>query len=361
MAAIDQLLSIVQEAGASDLHLGVGQVPTIRVAGELQKTSHRRFDASKLRDLLYELINHDQVKSLEQSGDLSFSYRPNESAHFRFNLYQTTEGLAVAVRIQKNDLLQVNSLGFPQRVIDLLDQRSGILAVVGPSGSGRSTTLNAMIDHINTTSFRHIVIIDDADEHLHQSKNSLISQRKVGTHSESYATAASAALREDPDVISIADLNDSETASAAFQAVEGNRLVLLSLQAMSAKTAVERIIELFEKKAQTRARGRLADSLMAVIAQQLLPTEEDESQTMVFELMTASPTIVNLIREGKTVGIPAAIKAGRKNGMRLFDNQLRALVDSGKITSREAAKVAVNPTPFTDLPGKRPVEELEMA
>jgi len=345
---IDDLLKIVKEASASDLHLGAGSVPMIRQNGVLAKTRHKKLTSKNIRQLVYEILSDEQIRVFEKSGDLDFAYSIEDVARFRINLYKMHSGLAAAVRLIPDDTPDLAALGFSDVIGDLVRSKSGMLLVTGPTNSGKSTTLAAMVDHINTHESRHIITLEDPIEYLHTNKNSLISQRQIGLHSRSFASALRAALREDPDVILVGEMRDTETISLAITAAEIGLLVLGTLHTCSATSSIDRIIDVFPPDQQQQIRVMLADTLIGVISQQLMKRADGNGRVAAYEVMTRSSSIQVMIREERTYQIPSVIQTGRKKGMRLLDNHLRALVDSSTITADEAARVAVNPAEFYD-------------
>ncbi len=358
MPKIDDLLRIVSNAGASDLHLSAGTVPMIRKNGSLSKTRHKSLSEENIRQLVYEILSDTQIRQFEKTGDLDFAHSVAGGGRFRVNLYRTHTGISAAIRTINSDIPDLLSLGFSQNICDLARSRSGLLLVTGPTNSGKSTTLAAMIDHINTHESRHVITLEDPIEYIHQNKNSLISQRQIGLHSSSFATALRAALREDPDVILVGEMRDTETISLAITAAEVGLLVLGTLHTSSAVSSIERITDVFPSDQQQQIRVMLADSLLGVISQQLLRLADGSGRIVAYELMIRSSSIQAMIREERTYQISTAIQTGRKKGMRLLDNHLKALVDSGKITPEEAIRVASDPSIFIE---KTPSNDMEPA
>ena len=348
MARIDQLLEIVKKADASDLHLAVGSVPLIRVNGRLEKTRHKKLSRDHIKSLVFEILSDDQIRRFEKEGDLDVSYGVPQVARFRINIYQTHSGISASIRLIPDNVSDLNALGFSDSISDMIESRSGLLLVTGPTNSGKTTTLAAMIDHINTNYSRHIITLEDPIEYIHTNKNSLISQRQIGLHSESFAKALRAALREDPDVIMVGELRDIETISLTVTAAEVGLLVIGTLHTQSASSTIDRIIDVFPVDQQQQIRIMLADSLLGVISQQLLKRADGAGRVVAYEIMNSSNAISNLIREAKAYQIPSVIQSNRKQGMRLMDNHLKALVDSGMITPNEAIKAALDPSPFYD-------------
>jgi twitching motility protein PilT len=347
MAKIDQLLKIVKEANASDLHLTVGSVPIIRVNGQLEKTRAKSVSDEAIRQLIYEVLTDNQIRAFEKTGDLDFAYGVPGLARFRVNIYQTYGGIGAAVRLIPDKICDLINLGFTEAVTKLVEHKSGIVIITGPTNSGKTTTLASMVDHINTHFSRHLITLEDPIEYIHSNKNSLISQRQIGLHSQSFPMALRAALREDPDVVLVGEMRDTETIQLAITAAEIGLLVLGTLHTRTAAGTVDRIIDVFSPAQQQQIRIMLADTLIGVVSQQLVRRADGSGRTVAFELLTRASSLGNLIREAKTHQIPTAIQTGRKLGMQLLDNHLRELVEKGVILAEEALRVATDPGQFT--------------
>lgn len=349
MAKIDQLLQIVRDANASDLHLAAGSVPVVRVAGKLEKTSHKRLSSETIKGLIYEILSDEQIRAFEREGDIDAAYGIPAGARFRINIYHTQTGIAASIRLIPDTPPSLESLGFAETVAGLAEQRSGLVLVTGPTNSGKTTTLAAMLDHINTNFSRHIVTLEDPIEYIHANKNSLITQRQIGLHVQSFAAGVRAALREDPDVIMVGELRDTETIAQAVTAAETGLLVLGTLHTTSAAATIDRVVDVFPPSQQQQIRVMLADTLAGVVSQHLLTKANGAGRVLAYELLTRTSSVKNLIREGKTHQVPNIIQSSRKKGMRLLDNHLKALVDAGIIKPEEAVRVAVDPSPFLSL------------
>jgi twitching motility protein PilT len=349
MAKIDKLLRIVKSAQASDLHLVAGSVPIIRVHGRLDKTKHRRLSDEEIRQLVFEVLSDEQIRKFEQTGDLDFAHGIDGEARFRFNIYRTQTGTAAAIRLIGDNIGDLKSLGFSHTVSELAESKSGLVIVTGPTNSGKTTTLAAMVDHINTNFSKHIVTLEDPIEYIHHNKNSLISQRQIGMHAQSFASALRATLREDPDVILVGEMRDMETISLALSAAEVGLLVMGTLHTSNATATIDRIIDVFPSKQQSQIRIMLAGSLTGIISQQLLQRAKGTGRICAYELLLRTTSVSSLIREGKTYQIPTAIQTGNNVGMRLMDSHLRALVESGQVLPQEAMKYAENPNAFMEM------------
>ncbi len=358
MAKLNQLLQIVREADASDLHLASGSVPVIRVAGKLEKTSGKRLGAENVRALLYEILTDEQIRRFERDGDLDVAYGIEDGARFRINMFKMHLGPAAAVRMIPDTVLSLEELGFGDTVERLAEQDAGLLLVTGPTNSGKTTTLAALVDHINTNKSRHIITLEDPIEYLHTNCNSLISQRQVGLHVRSFGAGVKAALREDPDVIVIGDLWDTETIAQAVTAAETGLLVIGTLHTTSAAATVDRLVDVFPYDQQQQMRVLLADALIGVVSQQLVMKAKGHGRVLAYELMTRASSVKNLIREGRTHDLPEVIESSRNLGMRLLDNHLNALVQAGIISPEEAVRVAHDPTAF--FPTAKKTEGVEV-
>jgi twitching motility protein PilT len=328
------------------LHLAAGSVPVVRVNGHLEKTKHKTLTSQNIKQLIFEILTDDQIRQFEKNGDLDVAYGVNGVARFRINIYRMYAGLGAAVRLIPDDILGLSALGFSRTVGKLAESKSGLVLVTGPTNSGKTTTLASMVDHINTNFARHIITLEDPIEYVHENKNSLVTQRQVGLHVKSFASALRAALREDPDVILVGELRDTETISLAITAAEVGLLVLGTLHTCTAASTIDRIIEVFPADQQQQIRIMLADTIVGIVSQQLLRRADGAGRIVGYEFLTRTSAIANLIREGKTHQIPTVIQSGRKKGMRLLDNHLKALVDSGSITPEEAVRVAADPSQF---------------
>jgi twitching motility protein PilT len=346
MPKIDQLLRIVKDAQATDLHLAAGAVPMIRVHSRLEKTSHKRLSGEAVRQLLYEILTDSQIKQFESCGDVDLAYSIEGLARFRVNIYRTISGPGAAVRVIPDRIMTLSDLGFSEAAAQLVERQSGLVLVTGPTNSGKSTTLAAMVDHINSRFSKHVITLEDPIEYVHETQNSLVSQRQIGLHSASFTTGLRAALREDPDVILVGEMRDTETISLAITAAETGLLVLGTLHTCTAAGTVDRIIDVFPADHQQQVRVMLAETLQGVVSQQLLSRADGRGRIVAYEFMLATPPIRTLIREGRAHQIPSVIQTSRKQGMRLLDNHLKALVDTGQVAAHEAMRVATDPAAF---------------
>lgn len=351
MAKIDAFFKVMCEQNASDMHLAVGAAPILRIHGALRKVDYPPLTDLVLRPMLYEMLSEKQIERVEKPKDLDFSYSAPGIARFRSNIFTKSSGLAAAFRripFQISTLAQVSA---PDTFKQMCEYKSGLVLVTGPTGCGKSTTLAAMIDHINKTTNLHIITLEDPLEFVHEPKGCMISQREIGTHCEDFASGLRSSLREDPNVVLVGEMRDLDTIQLAISAAETGHLVFATLHTASAPKTVDRIIDVFPTDRQSQVRTMLSESLRAVISQQLLPRVDGKSRVAAYEILIANPAIRSLIREQKTFQISSMISTGRKEGMQTMDQALRELVQNGQITSATANRFADNPSMF---PGGRP-------
>lgn len=356
MAQIDQFLRVMQQQDASDLHLGVGNPPVLRRHGELVRLRYRELTQDDMRTLFYEIMTDEQRREFEERMDLDFAYEIPDVARFRVNLFVQRNGMGAVLRTIPSTVLSADQLGLPQGIRQFCDLHKGLVLVTGPTGSGKSTTLAAMIDLINETKAHHILTIEDPVEFVHKNKKGLVNHREVGTHTKSFAAALKAALREDPDVILVGEMRDMETIALGITAAETGHLVFGTLHTNSAAKTVDRLLDVFPAPQQPQIRAMLAESLRGVVSQQLLRRADGKGRVAAHEILVGTPSISNLIREGKTHQIASAIQTGKKEGMMLMDQSLMALLNQGLITAEEAHSKAHNKADFVPfLNGKKVV------
>ena len=339
---IEDLLEEVLSVGASDLHLSVGQPPVFRIDGELIRTKYEPLSAPGMETLLFPMLSNEQRRVLEQTWELDFSYGIHGIGRFRVNIYKESGSYAAAFRTINVNPPSISSLGLPDVIREYCEQPRGLILVTGPTGSGKTTTLAAMVDYINSSYSHHILTIEDPVEFVHKSKKSLIHQRELGQDTRSFANALRAALREDPDVILVGELRDLESIQLAITAAETGHLVLGTLHTSSAAQTIDRIIDVFPEGQQQQIRIQLSNALKAVFAQALLPklanesTGEKKGRVLAQEIMLVNSAIANLIREGKTAQIYSTIQTNIKIGMRTLEMSLAELYKSGTITYEDA-------------------------
>ena len=354
MAKIDAFLRIMQEHGASDLHIGADFEPMLRIHGMLEKTSHRVLTSEEVKVLVYELLSDSQIDQLERNGDLDCAYTLPGVARFRINVFRKHPGLAAAFRIIPHDIPTLDSLGFPETLKRMLHQKNGLILVTGPTNSGKSTTLAAMVDYLNEHMNYHMITLEDPLEFIHANKNSLINQRQIGEHSISFASALRAALREDPNVILVGEMRDLETIALAITAAELGLLVMGTLHTKSAAQTISRVADAFPVDQQAAIRLTLSEVLVGICSQQLLRRSDGHGRVAALEIMLGTPAIRNLIREGKSHLVPNVIMTARKEGMQLLDQHLRELINQRIITPDEAARFATEPQTMLAQAGAAP-------
>lgn len=346
MAEIDKLFRALKEKKASDLHLSPENPPLMRVCGDLVPLIAQKLTHEQIKALLYGMLTEGERKRFEASHDLDFAYEVRElESRFRANLFFGRLGISAVFRLIPTKILTVEELGLPSPVLQFCKFKKGLILVTGPTGSGKSTTLAAMIDHINKTEKEHILTVEDPIEFVHLSQKSLVNQREVGRHTRTFASALKAALREDPDIILVGEMRDLETIELAITAAETGHLVFGTLHTSSAAKTVDRIINVFPTNQQEQIRAMLAESLRGVIAQQLLKTM-DGKRAAALEILYVTRAVSNLIREGKTFQIPSVIQTGKRDGMQLMDQALQDLVSEKKVAVEEAHKFAENKDRF---------------
>ncbi len=344
---IDELLSYALNSGASDLHLSVGSIPMLRINGTMKPLKMPELVQEDMESILPQVMNEDQMRMFSERKEIDFSAKLEGKGRFRVNFFHQIRGLAGVFRTIPEIAKTADELLLPPVINNLAMRDRGLVLLTGPTGSGKSTTLAAMVDHINTNRSCHIITVEDPVEYFHRSKSSLINQRELGATTHSFANALRAALREDPDVILVGEMRDLETISLALTAAETGHLVLSTLHTSSAVKAVDRIIDIFPASQKGQIRSMMSESLIAVIAQKLLPAKDGKSRIPVCEVMIATTAIRNLIREDRIYQIPSVIQSGGTEGMQSLDQDLQRLLAQGMIERTMAAQIADNPKLFT--------------
>lgn len=352
MAEVDKLLTQVIELDASDLHLTPGVAPTVRVYGRLKPLGDKEATADTVKKMIYELLTEPQKQRLEHDLELDFSYAMPGKARFRVNGYWQRGTLSAAFRLVPLFIKTPEELGLPAIVADLAERPRGFVLVTGPTGCGKSTTLASMLDIINKTRSTHIVTVEDPIEFLHQHNKSIVNQREVGADTHSFAAALRHILRQDPDVILIGEMRDLETIAIALTAAETGHLVFATLHTQDAPQSIDRIIDVFPPQQQHQIKMQLSGTLQAILAQQLLPQQNQSGLVPAVEVMVATPGIRNMIREGKTHQIYSAMQAGYNVGMQTMDQALANLCRQQKISYEDALQRCIEPETFKRLMGK---------
>jgi len=348
MQKIDRFLRLMNDRGASDFHLTVGRPPMLRSGGSIETIRYRLVTEADFVDMLKPVTPGRIWEDYVRKGDADYSYEIPNVARFRVNLFRQQRGAGAVFRVIPSKIMTLEQLGLPEQLRRIAQMRSGLVLVTGPTGSGKSTTLAAIIDLINETRSLHIITIEDPIEFVHPNKKCLIHQREIGNHAKSFAEALKAAGREDPDLILVGEMRDLETISMALSAAERGTLVFGTLHTNNAAKTMDRIINVFPAGEQEGIRNVLGETIRAVVAQQLLP-KIGGGRAAALEILFASPAVGNMIREGKTPQITSAIQTGVKEGMIDMDTSIRRLFEDGKITGRAAYDKAIDKESFKDV------------
>ena len=342
---ITQLLAFAVEQGASDCHLSAGEPPMVRIHGDLKKLDYPLLTKEEVHTMVYDIMSDNQRRVFEESHEIDFSFEMGQVARFRVNVFLQRRGEGAVFRTIPTKILTLEQLGMPPLLRQLCDKEKGLVLVTGPTGSGKSTTLAAMIDFLNNSFEGHILTVEDPVEFVHESKKCLVNQRELGPHTYSFAAALRAALREDPDIILVGEMRDLETIQLALTAAETGNLVFGTLHTSSAPKTVDRIIDVFPPNQQSQIRAQFAESIEAVITQTLLK-KKGGGRVEALEIMTGTTAVRNLIREGKIHQIPGTMQVSQKDGMQTMDMALVDLVARGIVAKDEAQAKSMNPNLF---------------
>ena len=356
MAKIDAFFKLMNEQGASDLHLVSGQPPALRIRGDIERIKYEILDNNELRGMLYEITPEDKIKLFEETGDVDFGYEIPGLARYRANFFMQKYGVGAVFREIPNEIMTAEQLGLPSVIQKLASLPRGLIVVTGPTGCGKSTTLAAIIDTANRLRKDHIITIEDPIEFVHKSQGCIVNHREVGAHTQSYSAALRGALREDPDIILVGDMRDLETMSLAIEAASTGHLVFGTLHTTSAAKTVDRIIEVFPSSEQAQIRSTLSDGLRAIIAQVLFKRIDKKDRCAAFEILIATPAARNLIRESKTHQMVSVMQTGKKYGMQLLDDAIMELYNKGWISPDEAYAKANDKGRFRPLLTNPPVD-----
>jgi len=347
MAAIDQYFSEMQANGASDLHMVVGFPPLIRLKGELSALDHPTLTAEENEKILFEILNDAQQASVQNNLDFDMAYELEGVGRFRCNMFYQHRGIGAVFRIIPTEILTLEQLQLPEILKTIACYNKGLVLVTGPTGSGKSTTLAAMINYINETRDGHIITIEDPLEFVHANKRCLVTHREIGTHAKSFGDALRVASRENPDIVLVGEMRDLETISLALTCAELGILVFGTLHTNSAAKTVDRIINAFPADQQAQARTMLSEALRAVIAQQLLRTKDGKGRCAANEVLIGSQALASMIREAKISQISSIIQTGTAAGMQSMDQHLKQLVQDARITKESAYEKAMDKTLFS--------------
>ncbi|OPY91127.1 MAG: Twitching mobility protein [Syntrophus sp. PtaU1.Bin208] len=360
MAKIDAFFQLMHEQGASDLHLISGQQPAIRIRGDLERVKYDILDNDDLKAMLYEITPEQKVKQFEETGDVDFAYEIPGLARYRANFFEQKYGVGAVFREIPSEILTCEQLGLPPVISKLASLPRGLVLVTGPTGSGKSTTLAAIINEANRIRKDHIITVEDPIEFVHRSQSCIVNHREVGVHTQSFSAALRGALREDPDIILVGEMRDLETISLAVEAASTGHLVFGTLHTTSAAKTVDRVIEVFPSSEQAQIRSTLADGLRAIIAQVLFKRIDKKGRCAALEILIANSAVRNLIRESKTFQIPSMIQTGKKFGMQLLDDGIMELFNKGWISADEAYMKCNDKSKFRALLKSPPADFTEV-
>lgn len=359
MARIDAFFELMHEHGASDLHLSTGSPPVIRVNGTLLRVRHPALENDQLKSLLYEIAPEEKIKIFEETGDMDFSHEIPGLARYRASYFRQRFGVGAVFREIPARIKSAEELGLPAVMTKLAMLPRGLVLVTGPTGSGKSTTLAAIVDHANKNRQDHIITIEDPVEFVHENQGCLIDHREVGADTRSFSIALRGGLRQDPDIILVGEMRDLETMALAIEAAMTGHLVLATLHTVSAAKTVDRMIEVFPANQQPQIRATLADAIRAVISQTIFRRTDNKGRCVAFEILVATPAVRSLIREGKTYQIPSCMQTGKKFGMKLLDESIMELLQQGLISPDEAYAKCVDKARFKPFSRSAPVDFTE--
>ncbi|MBU1001330.1 MAG: type IV pilus twitching motility protein PilT [Proteobacteria bacterium] len=354
MAQIDAFFKMMNEMGASDLHLSAGNQPIVRLHGDLERVKYKLLEHDELKKLLYEITPEMKIKDFEEKGDVDFAYEVPGMARYRVNFFNQARGCAAVFREIPSEILTVEQLDLPPLLKNLALLPKGLVLVTGPTGSGKSTTLAAIIDFANKMRKQHVLTIEDPIEFVHKPQQCLINQRELGRDTKSFSAAIRGALREDPDIILVGEMRDLETIQLAIEAAETGHLVFSTLHTISAAKTVDRIIEVFPGDLQGQIRSGLSESLRAVVSQTLFKRVDKKGRCAALEILIGVPAVRNLIRENKTFQINSVMETGKKFGMQTLDDEISRLLSKGWISPNEAYEKCLDKAKFKQFLTKAP-------
>jgi twitching motility protein PilT len=360
MARIDAFFKLMHEQGASDLHLIAGSQPVLRIRGEMERVRFKVLEDEELKAMLYEIAPEDKVKVFEETGDIDFAYSIPNLARYRSNFFRQENGIGAVFREIPSRIMTVKELGLSEVIEKLALLPRGLVLVTGPTGSGKSTTLAAMLDYANRTRKDHIITIEDPIEFLHSHQGCVVNQREVSVHTRSFGTALRGALREDPDIILVGEMRDLETISLALEAAETGHLVLATLHTSGAAKTIDRIINVFPHDQQNQIRSSLSEGLRAVISQTLFKRIDVKGRVAALEILIATPAVRHLIRENKTFQIASNIQTGRKYSMQSLDDHILELLKKNIIDPDDAYAKCQDKAKFRPFIKNPPVDFTEV-
>src|SRR5437016_8396842 len=357
MAKIDAFFKLMFDQGASDLHLTSGQQPILRLHGDMERIKYKVLEDGELKTMLYEIAPEIKIKQFEETGDVDFGYEIQGVARFRCNFFNQKYGCGAVFRQIPTKISTAQDLGLPIILTRAAMLNKGLVLITGPTGSGKSTTLAAMVDQANKHRKDHIITIEDPIEFVHPSQGCLVNHREVGTHTKSFSAALRGALREDPDIILVGEMRDLETIRLALEAANTGHLVLGTLHTTNAAKTIDRIIEVFPAEEQAQVRNGLSTGLKLVVAQNLFKRVDKKGRCAALDIILCTAAVGSLIREGKTVQIPSAIQTGKQYGMQTLDDAIMAVLTKGWISAEEAYDKGIDKSKFRPML-KTPPDEL---
>ncbi|MBI5211858.1 MAG: type IV pilus twitching motility protein PilT [Nitrospirae bacterium] len=349
MAKIDAFFKLMNDQGASDLHLVSGSQPILRVRGEMERVEYKVLENDELKGMLYEIAPEDKVKIFEETGDVDFGYEIPGLARYRANFFLQKYGVAAVFRQIPSNVLSVEQLGLPDVCKKFAMLNKGLVLVTGPTGSGKSTTLAAIIDYANKMRKDHIITVEDPIEFVHKSQGCIVNHRELGTHTRSFAAALRGALREDPDIILVGEMRDLETISLALEAASTGHLVFGTLHTTNAPKTVDRVVDVFPANQQAQIRTTLSESLKGVIAQNLFKRIDKKGRCAALEILVCTYAVGALIREAKTHQIPSTMQTGKKYGMQTLDDAIMELLMKKWISPEDAYDKAIDKQKFVQF------------
>ncbi|MEE4314388.1 MAG: type IV pilus twitching motility protein PilT [Desulfofustis sp.] len=360
MAQIDAFFKLMNDEGASDLHMVSDQQPVLRIRGDIERVKFKKMSNDELKAMLYEICPEDKIKVFEETGDIDFGYEIPGLARYRCNFFQQKYGIGAVFREIPSEILTCEQLGLPKVISRLAHLPKGLVLVTGPTGSGKSTTLAAIVDEANKVRKHHILTIEDPIEFVHKSQKCLINHREIGTHTKGFAQALRGALREDPDIIMVGEMRDLETISLAMEAAMTGHLVFATLHTLNAMKTVDRVIEIFPATQQGQVRSTLADALKAVVSQTLFKRIDVKGRVAALEILIATPAVRNLIREGKTYQILSSMQTGKKYGMQTMDDAIMNFLEKKMISADDAYSNSIEKAKFLKFLRKPPSDFTEV-
>ena len=360
MAQIDAFFKLMNDEGASDLHMVAEQQPVLRIRGDMERVKFKKLSNDELRAMLYEICPEEKIKVFEETGDVDFGYEIPGLARYRCNFFRQKYGVGAVFREIPSEIMSCEQLGLPKVIPRLAHLPKGLVLVTGPTGSGKSTTLAAIVDEANKHRKHHILTIEDPIEFVHTSQKCVVNHREVGTHTKSFSAALRGALREDPDIILVGEMRDLETIALAMEAAMTGHLVFGTLHTINAMKTVDRIIEIFPANQQGQVRSTLADALKAVVSQTLFKRTDVKGRIAALEILIATPAVRNLIREGKTYQILSSMQTGKKFGMQTLDDAILEYLEKKRISPDDAYSNCVEKAKFVKYLRKPPTDFTEV-